>query len=350
MAPTVQSPPAGILPAGSSRTAYRPGAEFRRNAPLGFTIAPVTGHPANAAEASPERAAIAGAGLVLALLVIALIGANGIFLIALLIVGPLYASTAAKAEHIAAVGAFAVVAGTIMGAMNDGISKADHAVALLAVVLGSILAMTLSRMRGITGEEHQVDVEEAASRARAHLASESRRVLASGREPIPMLVELTELAVPGVADLAIVDLLQPDGALAEVAVTAEDSALAADLREKPRYGYEADSDHPVVSSARSGEALQIPALTDELLYSLAGSPERFDLLVGAGATSAQVVPFVAHGESIGVMVLVRFGDRPAFDEVDLEIARDLAGRTALALDNARLAAEATRAPGEVETT
>jgi hypothetical protein len=194
----------------------------------------VAGHASNAADGE-RRAAIVGAGLVLAMLVIAVIGANGIVLIALLVAGPLYASTAAKTEHTAAVGALAVVAGTIMGAMNDGITKADHAVALIAVVLGSALAVTITRMRGIAGEEHLVDVEEAASRARAHLASESRRVLASGAEPVQMLTELAELAVPGVADLCLVDLLQPDGTLAEVTVIAEPSSVAEELRGKPRY-------------------------------------------------------------------------------------------------------------------
>jgi uncharacterized membrane protein len=308
----------------------------------------VTGHPANAAEGADRRATIAGAAVVLFLLVVALIGLNGIVLIALLVAGPLLASSAATSGQTAAVGAVAVVAGTIMGAMNDGITNADHGVALIAVVLGSALAVTLTRMRGIVEEEHVVDVEEAASRARAHLASESRRVLAAGLEPVPMLTELTELGVPGVADLAIVDLRAPDGTLAEVAVTADDAALANGLREHPRYVYDPESDHPVVVCARAGEAAQIPALTDEILYSLAGGPERFDLLVEAGATSALLVPFVARGQSLGVLTLLRFGARPAFDEVDLEVARDLAGRTALALENARLAAELAAAAGRVE--
>jgi hypothetical protein len=288
--------------------------------------------------------------MVLAMLVLALIGANGIVLIALLVVGPLYASTAATTEHTAAVGAVAVVAGTIMGAMNDGITKADHAVALIAVVLGSALAVTITRMRGIAGEEHLVDVEEAASRARAHLASESRRVLASGAEPVQMLTELAELAVPGVADLCLVDLLQPDGTLGEVTVIAEPSSVAEELRGKPRYAYDPESDHPAVVCARTGEAVQLPALTDEILYALAGGPERFDLLVGLGATSALLVPFVARTQSLGVLWLLRFGARSAFDEVDLEVARDLAGRTALALDNARLSAELATAPRGIEAT
>lgn len=308
----------------------------------------MTGHPANASEGAERRATIVGAGVVLFLLVVALIGLNGIVLIAVLVAGPLYASSAATSGQTAAVGAAAVVAGTIMGAMNDGITNADHAVALIAVVLGSALAVTLTRMRGIVAEEHVVDVEEAASRARAHLASESRRVLASGLDPVPMLTELVDLAVPGVADLGLVDLRAPDGTLAEVTVTAADGALVGGLREHPRYAYDMESDHPVVVCARDREAIQLPALTDEVLYALASSPERFDQLVEAGATSALLVPFVARGQSLGVLTLVRFGSRPAFDEVDLEVARDLAGRTALALENARLVAELAGAARRVE--
>ena len=81
-----------------------------------------------------------------------------------------------------------------------------------------------------------------------------------------------------------------------------------------------------------------PLLTDEILYTFAGSPERFDLLVGVGVTSALAQPMVARGRAIGVLWMLRAGERPPFDEVEVAVVGDLAGRTALAVENARLSA------------
>lgn len=285
-----------------------------------------------------RRAMLIGSALVLAILVVALIGANGILLIALLAAAPLYASSQARPEQTIVVSAFAVLAATIMGAAEDGLTGSEHAAALIAVLLGAALAYVRARDRDIVAEEHDVDLEETATRTRAHVRTETRRLTESTLEPDELLAEIASVTVPSLADICVVDLLRPDGVLVETAVVAADQAVADGLRERPRYGPEPDVEHPLMDAVRTGEPTVMPAVTDEILYALAGSPERFDLLVGVGVTSALAQPMVSRGRTVGVLWMLRAGGRPPFDEVEVLVVGDVAGRTALAFENARLSA------------
>ncbi|RKN40039.1 SpoIIE family protein phosphatase [Streptomyces hoynatensis] len=57
---------------------------------------------------------------------------------------------------------------------------------------------------------------------------------------------------------------------------------------------------------------------------------------GPGMHSLIAAPLTARGVLLGLAAFHRTGDSPAFDEEDLAVATELAGRTALCLDNARL--------------
>src|SRR4029079_8405236 len=63
----------------------------------------------------------------------------------------------------------------------------------------------------------------------------------------------------------------------------------------------------------------------------------------AGPRGMLIVPLSTGREQIGVLWLLRHGvERPPFDELDLEIVKDLATRAALAISNARLFQELER--------
>jgi PAS domain S-box-containing protein len=79
--------------------------------------------------------------------------------------------------------------------------------------------------------------------------------------------------------------------------------------------------------------LSLPA--DEELRQAAPNPERPATYRQAGIHTAMVVPLAARGDRIGTVTLVRAGDSAAFDEEDTAVARALADRAAISLDNAR---------------
>lgn len=80
-----------------------------------------------------------------------------------------------------------------------------------------------------------------------------------------------------------------------------------------------------------------PDITDEMLRQGAADAEHLELLRAVGFRSALVVPLRARGRSLGAMTLVTAESLRRFDESDLAFAEELAGRAAVAVDNAKLA-------------
>jgi signal transduction histidine kinase len=66
-------------------------------------------------------------------------------------------------------------------------------------------------------------------------------------------------------------------------------------------------------------------------------------LRGLEARTLMVVPLAARERTLGALVLAGTAARPAYDEEDLRFAEELARRSALALDNARLYRDAQQA-------
>ncbi len=67
------------------------------------------------------------------------------------------------------------------------------------------------------------------------------------------------------------------------------------------------------------------------------NPDGIDQLRRVGATGLLVAPLATRGEPLGVLWILRRGDRhPPLDELDREIVQDLANHAALAIMNARL--------------
>ncbi|MGQ4445829.1 PP2C family protein-serine/threonine phosphatase, partial [Streptomyces violaceoruber] len=76
-------------------------------------------------------------------------------------------------------------------------------------------------------------------------------------------------------------------------------------------------------------------MTRKDLGRIARSPEAAELLRRAGVHSYLVVPLIARGEVLGALDLKRISNPLPFDEDDLLLARELAARAALQIDNAR---------------
>ena len=131
------------------------------------------------------------------------------------------------------------------------------------------------------------------------------------------LARVTRLAVPGVADLCAIDLLDADdGTLRRVGVAHADPAKE-ELARPPRL----DDPDGAGRTARTGET-QVLALR-------------------AGI----VVPLSARGRTLGALTLMAAESGRRFRPADVALAEEVGRRCALALDNARLRASA-RAAGE----
>jgi signal transduction histidine kinase len=157
-----------------------------------------------------------------------------------------------------------------------------------------------------------------------------------------MLEAIAELLVPAFADGCVVDVIDEHGALRRVVVRDASPAhaeLAARLKALAPPRPEA-SIHRVIDDAEASVAVE---LVPEDLAKNARNEEHLAILRGLDPKSGIVVPLRARGRAIGIVWLYVREGRPRYGAGDLAFARDLVGRVALALDNARLFRDAQEA-------
>jgi HD-GYP domain-containing protein (c-di-GMP phosphodiesterase class II) len=106
--------------------------------------------------------------------------------------------------------------------------------------------------------------------------------------------------------------------------------------------------HPVRQAVRTGRANLMNALTPQRLREYATDETHFRLMQELGTRSVIVAPLIARGHPIGGLLFAYGDSGRVYSDQDLARVMDLAGRAALAFDNARLFQEAEQARAEAE--
>ena len=151
---------------------------------------------------------------------------------------------------------------------------------------------------------------------------------------------VAQLAVPELADWCFVELAR-DGRIDRVASRHRDPRKASLIAEFDR-SFPLDPSSPVGSPKviRTGEPELIGEIPDELLAQAAMSEEHLEMLREVGFKSVCIVPLVARGRILGDLALATDDESGRrFGPDTLDIARGLADRCAVALDNAALYAQ-----------
>ena len=151
------------------------------------------------------------------------------------------------------------------------------------------------------------------------------------------LQSLAQLAVPFLADLCIVDVISEDeeAIVAVGHLDAERGEIVQEMRK--RYPLDATLDG-VEELLRSGRSILVEAFNPARLRRYARDEEHLRLMLAMNLHSVIVVPLQARGRTLGMITFATSSDGSArrYDEHDLALAENLAGRAALAVDNARL--------------
>ena len=195
---------------------------------------------------------------------------------------------------------------------------------------------------------HDVTAERAA-RERAQLLDETGAVFAASIDIDATFDALAALLVPRLADYCIVDMV--DGVrLRQVVIVhrnPEREQLLRELRE--RYPPDANKTHPVSQVLATREAYLVEdARVDALSYA-AVDDEHLALYRRLEALSYIVVPLEARGRMLGTISLGTGQSGRRFGELDLSLARELARRAALAIDNALLFGAAQQSYAQLNT-
>jgi len=213
--------------------------------------------------------------------------------------------------------------------------------------IGERLRAETERSQLLTAEQAARARAESAER-RATLLSESSAALSASLDAATTLRTVSRLVVPRFADWCIVDLVTRENTLERVAVSAAGPENEALLSELQRYAPDWTSSQPSAQALRSRTTIVMPEVTEETLVSTARDAKHLAIVRRLRPQSAIAVPMVLRQRIIGAITLVRTVAGRPYDVADIAMAEELAGRAALAVDNATLYSEADQARAQAE--
>ncbi|MFE1250688.1 SpoIIE family protein phosphatase [Streptomyces sp. NPDC058741] len=206
-------------------------------------------------------------------------------------------------------------------------------------------------VRGVCLTAHDM-TEEYVARERLQLIAEAGRRIGSTLDVTRTAQELVDVTVPALADFVSVDLLTsledvPEPPAPAQAVPAEGPvllrrvALRSVIPDAPESAvgvgqtdsYPAGSTH--FESLRTGQPTVYKADDPMFTAWLARDPARAALFRAYDVHSLMSVPLAARGTTLGVVFLFRHCNPAPFRHDDLVVARELAARAAISIDNAR---------------
>jgi len=146
---------------------------------------------------------------------------------------------------------------------------------------------------------------------------------------------LARLAVPMFGDYCAVDVLQDDGTFARVDLVVDDLSRKEIGDALRQYPPRLTTEGPAVRAIKSGEPVVDNATGPEKAGRSAQNAEHLELIRRFGVRSFQMVPLRSRGRTLGLFTTGSFTGRQ-YNEHDLALAKDVATRAGLALDNAML--------------
>lgn len=197
-------------------------------------------------------------------------------------------------------------------------------------------------------ERYRVEAELRAAKERLELLAAASNILADSLDPDAALTRLAELAVPSLADYCVTYALDHDDSIRRVAARharPEKQELVTELLRStaPTLGDRVG----IGAVIRTGEPVCVAEISDEMLRIAGASapPGYLDALRALRPRSSIIVPLVARGRVVGAVSLTTADSGRIYGHDDLLLAEELAHRTGLLVDNARLYREARQAVG-----
>jgi signal transduction histidine kinase len=222
-----------------------------------------------------------------------------------------------------------------------------------ALIIGLGEGMRRARDRHRLAEAEARERAAAVQRARqaaeaaerhASFLSEVTAILGASLDYDTTLARVTRLAIPTLADLCAVDLVEPDGRIRRVATAHVDpakEALVADLRIV--HGFNPDAPHGVPAVVRTRRPVLVAHATEQELAIAARNAEQLEMFRTLALKSWIIVPLIARDQVLGALTFVITESARRYTPADVTFAESVANRAAVAIDNARLYREADTA-------
>ncbi|MDQ4005544.1 MAG: SpoIIE family protein phosphatase, partial [Actinomycetota bacterium] len=163
---------------------------------------------------------------------------------------------------------------------------------------------------------------------------EVSELLASSLDYEVTLISVARLVVRGMADWCVAYINEETG-LRRLEVAHADPELNPLVEElQGKYPMERPRSKAIVDVVETGRSLLFPEVPDEVLEAAAIDPERLVASKELGFRSAIAVPLPAHGQVLGVLLMISSGRR--YGEDDLALAEEVGRRAGIAIDHARI--------------
>jgi PAS domain S-box-containing protein len=249
--------------------------------------------------------------------------------IATVVLAPFVVSVMAGPLETALVAGIVVALAVASGVWNHNFDSGAYYLRAAVVVVGGAISVLVARTRERTERDSERFelLAAVADVADGHLTLEETAA------------QVCALLVPSVGDICVVDVVH-DGGLRRLAVKASGPDAAqreAQLRDRrlPTVG-----ESGVAAAVASGRSQLLAPGTDEMLRARADGEDDLGLLRSQRTKAGIVVPLTGHGQTLGALaVFVTERSGRTYLPEDLRFVEVLAGRVALALDNAGLFTE-----------
>ena len=293
------------------------------------SITAVTGRLVEPGPGRRGFALVAGLVVVAVLVYADVVAADQDIVIGTVVVGPLLCSVWGRPRDVAFVGAVATACAVLSAAWNQNITAATFVLRAVVVAFGSVVAVLASTRRETIARD----------RLRFALLSAIAEVGTGTQTLEATAARVTELIVPAAADLCTIDVIT-GGKPRRLAVRAHGGGSRADAEAALAAAPPAVSE-PLRSGSVTSTAVQLTPNIAGRRPREGPSRESDPTLARAlRVRSTVVVPLVARGRTLGALTMSTTADSGrAYETEDETFAQVLAGRVALALDNAGLFAE-----------
>jgi hypothetical protein len=157
-------------------------------------------------------------------------------------------------------------------------------------------------------------------------------------DPTETLRRIAEFAVPELAELCVIDVLEGRESIGGTVAAAVDPSLAAGVERSPAaLRLDPGGIDPVHKVLRGGAPFVVN--DPNVLKQPVGSDERQRSMQAGGYRAIAVLPMVARGRTQGAISYVHLRPGARFGPGQLVVLEDFTARAAMAFDNARLYAE-----------
>jgi len=238
----------------------------------------------------------------------------------------------------------------------NGAGRAEHLVIELWASTQADLTLALQRevaermLLSALRERDATEKAEASSRRATYLAAEGRRLAESLDETVTQHT-VAGLAIPSLAAWCVVDVFEANGAMHRLRIIHPDVTKQVALRAlELRWSPEPSDLFGLPAAMRKRAPTLIAAEhVDAALASGAHGSEALQFLRAMDIGSLLTVPLVVRDMLLGAVTFMSDGRGRTFTDEDVALAEELAVRSAIALESAKMHAEALSLKALAET-